>query len=380
MTTPPHEPAAAEVGRTLREARLARGEELAAAAEELRVRPAYLEALEEGRLGRLLAPVYVVGQTRAYARHLGLDGAELGRRLKVSGDHGGAPDAERREPAAGRWRAAASLVGLLLLGAVAYAGYRAGFRTGPGTTPAPSTVTAAADPGGTAAPPSNAPREAAPSPASPMAAGTQPEPQRAAVAGPSPPPAESMPAPNPSAAEAATVPAPVQAADAPAPVQAADAPSLPAALTARDDAAPTGEVSPAAETGGPVPPAPPPSPADTTTAGPADAAVVASTAPSAPEAAAPQAEAAGPTPPPGRFAIQVASLRDPAGAAGEWQRLVKLHPTLAGLELRPAKVAEIPGKGRFYRVLGGDFATRAEAQAACARLLAEGSYCRPVPL
>ena len=51
MATPLHEPAAAEVGRTLREARLARGEPLAAAAEELRVRPAYLEALEEGRLG-----------------------------------------------------------------------------------------------------------------------------------------------------------------------------------------------------------------------------------------------------------------------------------------------------------------------------------------
>jgi cell division septation protein DedD len=73
-------------------------------------------------------------------------------------------------------------------------------------------------------------------------------------------------------------------------------------------------------------------------------------------------------------------VRDPAGVAAEWQRLVRLHPTLAGLEPQPAKVAEIPGKGRFYRVLGGAFATRAEAQAACARLQAEGSDCRPVPL
>ena len=46
MATPLHEPAAAEVGRLLREARLARGEEIAAAAEELRVRPAYLEVLD----------------------------------------------------------------------------------------------------------------------------------------------------------------------------------------------------------------------------------------------------------------------------------------------------------------------------------------------
>src|SRR4051794_22498827 len=164
MTTSLHEPDAAEVGRLLREARLARGEELAAAAEELRVRPDYLEALEEGRLGRLLAPVYVVGQTRAYAKHLGLDGAELARRLKVPGGRGGAPGAERREQAAGRWRAAASLAGLLLLGAAAYAGYQAGFRAEPGATPAPApsaavaasaSVTAAADPGGTAAPPSD---------------------------------------------------------------------------------------------------------------------------------------------------------------------------------------------------------------------------------
>src|SRR3954447_8036789 len=151
MTTSLHEPAAAEVGRLLREARLARGEELAAAATGLRGRPAHLDALEAGRLGRLLAPVYVVGQTRAYARHLGLDGAELGRRLKVSGDHGGAPDAERPKPAAGRWRAAASLVGLLLLGAVAYAGYRAGSQRGRGPTPAPPPAPALADPGGTAA-------------------------------------------------------------------------------------------------------------------------------------------------------------------------------------------------------------------------------------
>src|SRR5690349_25021129 len=106
MATPPHEPAAAEVGRLLCEARLARGEELAAAAEELRVRPAYLEALEEGRLGRLLAPVYAVGQTRAYAGHLGLDGAELARRLRAQAGRAGAPGAERREQAAGRWRAA----------------------------------------------------------------------------------------------------------------------------------------------------------------------------------------------------------------------------------------------------------------------------------
>src|SRR5689334_13225334 len=124
MATSLHEPTAAEVGRTLHEARLARGEELAAAAEELRVRPAYLEALEEGRLDKLLAPVYVVGHTRAYAKHLGLDGTELARRLKGQAGRGGTAGAECRKLATRRWRVAASLASLLLLGATAYAGYR----------------------------------------------------------------------------------------------------------------------------------------------------------------------------------------------------------------------------------------------------------------
>jgi cytoskeleton protein RodZ len=383
MTTSLHEPAAAEVGRLLREARLARGEEIAVAAEELRIRPTHLEALEEGRLGRLLAPVYVVGQTRAYAKHLGLDGAELARRLKMPGGRGGAPGVERSEPAVGRWRAAASLAGLLLLGVGAYVGCRAGFRTGPGTMPAPSSsaaptstpVAPVADPGGPTASLPDGPREAAASPTSPVTVGPQAaeppsEPQRAPIADLSPSPAQSTLA---------------GAAAAPAPVQAANAPPLPAALSARDDDAGTGEVPPAVGIGGPAPPTPPSLPVDTATAGPADAAAVASatpvsSSPGAPQAAAPRAEEAGPAETHGRFAIHVASVRDPAGVTAEWQRLVRLHPTLAGLEPQPAKVAEIPGKGRFYRVLGGAFATRAEAQAACARLQAEGSDCRPVPL
>ena len=165
------------------------------------------------------------------------------------------------------------------------------------------------------------------------------------------------------ASRSGTTPAPARVAGAAAFVQVAGMPPPPTALATQDDAAPTGGAPPAAETGGPAPLAPPPPPAAKPAAGPAGAARVASAAPA-----------------PGRFAIQVASLRDPAGAAAAWRRLVRLHPSLAGLEPRPARVAEVPGEGRFYRVLGGAFATRAEAQAACARLLAEGSYCRRVPL
>jgi hypothetical protein len=72
-------------------------------------------------------------------------------------------------------------------------------------------------------------------------------------------------------------------------------------------------------------------------------------------------------------------LRNPAGAAEEWRRLRRLHPTLLqGVELRPPRPVEVPGQGTYYRVAGGAFATRAEAQAACARLRAAGQYCTVV--
>ena len=60
----------------LREARLARGLNLAAAAEELCIRPVYLEALEAGRAFELVLG-YARGFLRAYARHVGLDPAPL---------------------------------------------------------------------------------------------------------------------------------------------------------------------------------------------------------------------------------------------------------------------------------------------------------------
>ncbi|CAA9555076.1 MAG: hypothetical protein AVDCRST_MAG88-1045 [uncultured Thermomicrobiales bacterium] len=88
-----------------------------------------------------------------------------------------------------------------------------------------------------------------------------------------------------------------------------------------------------------------------------------------------------PTPGTGRFAVLVASVRDRAAVAGEWRRLARLHPSLAGLEPQPPRVVEVSGKGTFHRVLGGSFETAAEARAACDRLRAEGAgYCRPLPL
>ena len=79
-----------------------------------------------------------------------------------------------------------------------------------------------------------------------------------------------------------------------------------------------------------------------------------------------------------QFAIHVASVRALAEVDGEWRRLARRYPSLAGLEPGTPEPVDIPGKGTFYRVIGGAFATRAEAQAACKRLEAEGRDCRPV--
>jgi cell division septation protein DedD len=101
----------------------------------------------------------------------------------------------------------------------------------------------------------------------------------------------------------------------------------------------------------------------------------------APRAAEPaNAPAAAPEvpPPAARFAVHVASVRDPADAPGEWRRLARRSQPLAGLEPQAPSTAEVPGKGTFHRVLGGAFATRAEAQAVCGRVRSAGGYCAVV--
>ena len=68
------------------------------------------------------------------------------------------------------------------------------------------------------------------------------------------------------------------------------------------------------------------------------------------------------SPAPTRFAIHVASVRDAADVPGEWRRVANRNPVLGGLEPQAPTTVEVPGKGTFYRVIGGAFATRAEAQ------------------
>lgn len=70
-------PGVERVGDKLRAARLKRGEDLAQVAETLRIRRAYLEALEEGRYAALPGRTYALGFIRTYGAYLGFDGAAM---------------------------------------------------------------------------------------------------------------------------------------------------------------------------------------------------------------------------------------------------------------------------------------------------------------
>ena len=70
------------VAKTLREAREEKGEGIPQISERLRIRAAYLLAIEEGRYRDLPGDTYAVGFVRAYAHYLGLDSGEIVRHLK----------------------------------------------------------------------------------------------------------------------------------------------------------------------------------------------------------------------------------------------------------------------------------------------------------
>ena len=71
------------LGRALKRARVAQGYEIAQVAHTLRIRPEYLEALEEGDHARLPGRVYAIGFVRTYSSFLGLDSAVAIERFKA---------------------------------------------------------------------------------------------------------------------------------------------------------------------------------------------------------------------------------------------------------------------------------------------------------
>ncbi len=112
-------------GADLRAARERLGWALPDVAAMLRIRSAYLEALEAGRLNHLPGKVYALGFLRSYATSLGLDPEEMARRFRSdTGDVVKHPELAFPVPVAERGLPAGALIllGLILVGG-AYAGW-----------------------------------------------------------------------------------------------------------------------------------------------------------------------------------------------------------------------------------------------------------------
>lgn len=73
----------AGIGALLRHAREAAGMDVAAVARKLRIRPNYLQAIEDGNYTDLPGRTYAIGFVRAYAEFMDLDSAEILRRFKL---------------------------------------------------------------------------------------------------------------------------------------------------------------------------------------------------------------------------------------------------------------------------------------------------------
>ena len=70
------------IAQLLKQTRERYGQSLRDVSANLRIRLAYLQAIENGRFRELPGPTYAVGFVRSYAEYLGLDAAEIVRRFK----------------------------------------------------------------------------------------------------------------------------------------------------------------------------------------------------------------------------------------------------------------------------------------------------------
>ncbi len=221
----PPGPGAARVGSELRAARQRLGWQLPDVAAGLRIKPSYLEGIEEGRLAGLPGNAYAMGFVRTYAATLGLNPDEVSRRFRAEAGEVNqktrlsfpAPVPQRGVPAG-----AVVLLGLLIaagayLGWYRYSGSDEAMAISPATPP-PERLAAMARQ-------TQSPQVASILPAiPPPAAAKAPLPPAAANA-PLPPAAANTPLPP-----ALATPAPAIAA--PAPVPAAIAPPAPVAVPA----------------------------------------------------------------------------------------------------------------------------------------------------
>jgi cytoskeletal protein RodZ len=216
-------------GGVLRQQREAVGLELRDAAQALRIKPAYLSALEEGRPDRLPGPAYAIGFARAYSDYLGLDSEEVLRRFRSeAGGLAARPDLSFPMPLGERSvpGGASLLVGLIL----AICGYGTWYYLSTGEHSRPERVTEV--PAALLAPkPGRAP-------AAPTAAPTAAAAPAASVSGPTgnpppPPVPTSERPPTPVSAAASAGPPPAIAATPAIPAIAAASASVAGSVSAR---------------------------------------------------------------------------------------------------------------------------------------------------
>lgn len=137
------EEAVATVGVRLREARLAKGFDLAKVAAETKIPERHLVAIEQDQLSRLPARTYAVGFSRSYARLVGLDELEIADQVRtqmaMDNDTAGERQAkfEPGDPARvpSRGLAWLSVLAIVLLVGGGYSFYRTYFAPGMGPAP-----------------------------------------------------------------------------------------------------------------------------------------------------------------------------------------------------------------------------------------------------
>lgn len=116
----------AGIGTILRQQRLRLAQDIGEVAARLRIRQAYLVAIEEGRFAELPGPTYAIGFVRSYADYLGLDTAQVVQQFKqqTAGGLDSRPELVFPSPVSeGRVPGGAILFLGLLLAAGAYGGW-----------------------------------------------------------------------------------------------------------------------------------------------------------------------------------------------------------------------------------------------------------------